>query len=156
MKESPLKVESYFFTHVDVRANINFDADKLENIDLETNIDFLRNTEERDLWQVTLTVELDAEKNEFAPYVGGIEVVGMFRHPPIEDDDKDETKLRRIIGATTPAILYSAAREMYLMVAGRGPLPAALLPTVHFRDTIPISANESNEGSEVKAKKMSK
>jgi len=153
MKDSPLKVEGYFFTHVDVRANIDFDIEKLEPLDLETNIDFLRNTEEPDLWQVTLTVDLDGEKNLLSPYTGKIEAVGVFRHAPVEDDDEDESKLRTIIGASAPAVLYSAAREMYLVVAGRGPWPAAIWPAVHFRDTIPTRPEDKSAGKRTSKRK---
>jgi len=153
MKKSPLKVEGYFFTHVDIRANVNCDIDKLKSIDLETNIDFLRNTDDQELWQVTLAVEMDGEKNELSPYFGEVEVVGMFRHAPVKGDDKDETRLRKIIGANAPAVLYSAAREMYLLVAGRGPWPAALWPTVHFQDTIPMRPETKKGRGKTKRKK---
>jgi len=153
VKESPLKVEGYFFTHVDVRANEKFDPDNAVPIELETDVDFLRNTEDAGQWQVILTVQVDGEKNSNSPYVAQIEVAGLFRHAPVDDDDEDESQLRRIIGASAPAILFSAAREMYMIVASRGPWFPEVWPTVHFRDTIPTPQEKKAAATNGKRKK---
>ncbi|MDQ7010640.1 MAG: hypothetical protein Q9M29_02350 [Mariprofundaceae bacterium] len=143
MKESPLAVEHYFFTRIDIRANPGFDpeADECE-MQLDTDIGFLRDADDVSRWQVTLSLSLGDKESERCPYQGSMEVVGLFRLPPVTGDDEHETKARRIIGANAPALLFSAAREMFLIVCGRGPWPAPQWPTVHFRDTIPVKEKE--------------
>ena len=144
MKESPLKLEDYFFTRIDIRANKQFNPEKEGGKGrLDTNLRFLRNKEDPSRWQVVLSVDVKGEDPEDYPYYGNIEVVGIFQMTPLPDDDEHESKARRIVGANCPAILFSAAREMFLIICGRGPWPAPQWPTVHFQDTIPAPNTKS-------------
>ncbi len=143
MQRSPLTVEHYFYTRIDISANPKFNPEAEEcGMQLATDTVFLRHTDDPCRWQVTLSIDLSGKENENCPYHGKMEVVGLFRVQPVSEDDEKETKVRRIIGANGPAVLFSAAREMFLIICGRGPWPVPQWPTVHFKDTIPEEDEE--------------
>lgn len=63
------------------------------------------------------------------PYDFRVVLVGHFRlnaNPPAEEMERAMDALR----TTAASVLYSAARELIASVTGRGPFPAAILPTV--------------------------
>ena len=62
------------------------------------------------------------------PYEVTFQVVGQFS--VLDPSYNDKEKLVRINGTS---ILYSAAREMVLLVTGRGPWGPYQLPTVNFQ-----------------------
>ena len=92
---------------------------------------------------VSLNTEI-ANEGVASPYWGNLDAVGFFYIEPIEGD-KEEKKLLKIVGANAPAILYSASRELYLFLAGRGPWLPLQWPTVHFADQELTSVGKDGE-----------
>ncbi len=136
MKNSPLQLDGYFFSHVEVRAHA--DADPAVDPRLRT-VSELGKDEEGGRYLVTLRVEIGrAQDNTSPPYTGAVEVRGFFRvlegYPPERRDE--------MIYVNGSTLLYGAAREMLLNITARGPWPGLLLPSVRF-------TNEDSEATPI-------
>jgi preprotein translocase subunit SecB len=68
-------------------------------------------------------------------------LVGFFE----VDTGLPEEVIGDVVAANAPAILYSAARELILLVTGRGPFPPFSLPSATFIDETPTSKRRLTE-----------
>lgn len=139
MKKPPLKIISYFFPHVSVSADPQFqpsDDDYTAHPDVKVGVEH-----ERDdgLYQVALeiTLEPESEKNN-QPYSVHLVCIGIFSVYPKWPDPE---KLLRITGAS---ILYSAAREFLITITARGPWDMVTLPAVSFFESPEKQPTESD------------
>ena len=140
MSQTPLRLETYFFPKVQIEANPEYspkDAQEHGDVQVKMNVGLLASDQDKTRFQLVLDIESIGTETGILPYrvslgaVAFIAVDGDLKHPDIE-------RLVQINGAS---MLYSAIREMVLMVTGRGPWGAFPLPTVNFQTVIPPSSS---------------
>jgi preprotein translocase subunit SecB len=104
-------------------------------------------------WQNILTVASHTPEDRKYPYDFQITLIGYFIVADVVPAEQREA----FVKINAASILYSAARELLATVTGRGPLPAAVLPTVVFTVTPePEKPPEVMEDTEAEAKKTKK
>src|SRR3989344_3868280 len=139
MSQTPLQLDSYFFPKVHVEASPDFlpgDAPKEQDVQIDVNVGLLGSKDEPRRFQLTLDIGGVSAKDKPLPYkieitaVAFISVDHELNHPDIE----------RLVQVNGASMLYSSARELVLMVTGRGPWNAFQLPTINFHGVIPPSA----------------
>ncbi len=129
MIPSPLQLEQYFFTRIELHAHP--EAHPEQETGFAVDVNCARHEEDPRRWMITLTVVLKGEEDDSPPaYTGDFEIVGMFRVTDEYPED-NAPKLAHINGA---AILYGTVREMVTNMTARGPFPPILLPTATFID----------------------
>jgi preprotein translocase subunit SecB len=98
---------------------------------LRTSIQIAKSEDNPRAWRVILNISVGPpEPGAFCPYLIDIELLGFFE----VHEDFPEDQMQDLISCNATAVLYSAAREFLILVTGRGPLPAYLLPSTHFAD----------------------
>lgn len=147
MIQPPFEVENYFFPHIEVSADANFDS-KAPLIppafDVKASV---TKDEQSGVYQVALEIRLEPESDEKRqPYSLKLIGIGLFRFVKSVPDPE---KLLRINGAS---IIYSAAREFVLTVTARGPWGAIMLPTCSFHEE---TKKEPQPDKEVTSKRTS-
>lgn len=139
MQLSPLILKNYFVTNLSVKACVpNFrTAEEVRKAfeegtsNMSAKVETAKNDANPRLWKVALVLALGPnEKGHFCPYLIDVELVGFFEvHVSVE-----ESKIQDLVVCNGPSILASAARELILLITGRGPLPPFTLPSVTFVD----------------------
>jgi len=139
MQLSPLILKQYFFTNLSVKAAIPDVASQDElaalmagtHSNITTQVETAKNEDNNRLWKAAIRLMVrPSEGSTFCPYVIDAEVLGFFEvHPSI-----DESAVEDLVACNAPAILFGAAREILLLITGRGPLPPYTLPSVSFID----------------------
>lgn len=142
MTNSPLRLEGYFFSHVEVKAHA--DGDPEADPQLRT-VSELGKDEEDGRYLVTVRVDMSRAEGSANPsYTGLMEVRGFFR--PLEGYPAE--RCDEMVYVNGSSILYGAAREMLLNLTARGPWPSVMLPSVRFTNDRPpaVPAEESEPG----------
>lgn len=125
---TPLTIESYFFPHVNVTANPQFNpaGEKTSDPHFEIKI-AVDDASQNGIWQVAMEI-FSAAENEEIRQAYNIELVciGLFKVAP---NFAEPAKLLRLNGA---ALLYSAAREFIITITSRGPWGPIMLPAASF------------------------
>lgn len=96
---------------------------------INTQVGGSENKEDPNRIAILVQIESQTEPEIKFPYDFKVGMVGYFRlnaDPPAEDRARAMEALR----TTAASVLYSAARELIASITGRGPFPAAILPTV--------------------------
>jgi preprotein translocase subunit SecB len=134
---SPVHLKNYFVTKLLVKANELADPAQLQNTEasLTTKLQTAKNTQDDRQWKVALNISCCPAEKKFAPYHIEAELVGFFEAEKTVPEDN----IADLITANAPAILYSAARELILLITGRGPFPPFSLPSATFIDETPSS-----------------
>jgi preprotein translocase subunit SecB len=134
---SPVHLKNYFVTKLLVKANELADPAQLQNTgaSLNTKLETAKNIHDDRQWKVALHISCCPAEKKFAPYYIEAELVGFFE----ADKTIPEDKIADLMTANAPAILYSAARELILLITGRGPFPPFSLPSATFIDETPSS-----------------
>lgn len=140
---APLQLEHYVFTKLEVEANHDYapqEAVAESPVKLRLDMELGEHKEDSTKFQVTVGIdELRAEKG-ILPYRISLQVVGLFS---ISKDFKHDD-LKKIVQVNGASMLYSAAREMILLITGRGPWPAYQLPTISFYQTVTEATTKKN------------
>jgi len=112
-------------------------------------VETAKNKNDKNDWRVALKLSCAPSDKTPCGYVIDAEFVGFFQilDPTISDD-----RAADIVAANAPAMLYGAARELVLLVTGRGPLAPYILPSVSFIDQMPSIKNKQNISKEAVAK----
>lgn len=126
MKPSPLQLERYFFTKIQLEAHATKDAKVAHQI--ECNVELGQAVEEPRRYQVELNVRLKSPPDQQAAYTGEFQAVGLFRVV----DSCPQEKCDDLVEANGAALLFGAIREMVSNLTSRGPWPAVMLRTVTF------------------------
>jgi len=92
-------------------------------------------------WKVVLQLTCEPVEKNAGAYVATIELIGFFE----VDNDLPEGRIGDVVAANAPAILYSAARELILLITGRGPFSPLSLPSATFIDETPSSQKKMAE-----------
>lgn len=124
----PLRLDEHYFEQIEVRFNPDYSEDNGLKDDgqnrLRVEVQIQKNVENACQFKLDLLVSNDLPDSTHS-YLFTFRVVGIFT---IQEDKLGAAgDLLRLTGA---AILYGAAREMLILLSGRGPLPAIQLPTV--------------------------
>ncbi|MHB1752182.1 MAG: protein-export chaperone SecB [Acidiferrobacter sp.] len=127
----PLQLDQYVFSKFSVETNIGHKPESLApmvNVQIQAGLGPVVGAENK--YQVTLELSsLRApDGTGTLPYEVAFQVVGQFS--VLDPSYNDKEKLVRINGTS---MLYSAAREMVLLITGRGPWGPYQLPTVNFQ-----------------------
>lgn len=133
MQPSPLQLRGYFLRSL--RFALNDELETLPNGSVEFDeltLNITANTtsdpEDSFRWRSELLVESVDEPGVRLPYTFGIVLVGFFHVH--ESYPKERVEL--LAKTNSPALLYSAAREVLATVTRRGPYVPVLLPSITF------------------------
>ena len=145
---SPLSLKNYFVTRLSVVAPENVDAsqDGMEGkMNNTATVETAQHQSIKNDWRVILKIVCTPADKNICGYSIEADLVGFF-----EIDPKiPEEKARDIVAANAPAMLYGGARELILLVTGRGPLAPYPLPSVSFIDQMPSVKNKQNIPKEI-------
>jgi preprotein translocase subunit SecB len=139
MQLSPLILKQHFVTNISVKATVpNFSSqDNLVKMlsacrsNITTKVEAAKNEENPRLWKVVLILECrPTADSPFCPYLVDIELLGFFEvHQSVA-----ESAVEDLVRCNGPAVLFGSAREIVLLITGRGPNPPFILPSVTFID----------------------
>ena len=123
----PVKIQTYQFSEVVVKANPNFDStgtSQGSRVKISTNI---HQGENKELYQIELRIMVLVEEGENVPY----EIVMTCYAVVSADPDTDySTDQNNVFFASVIHFLYSACREMAANITSRGPWPKFILPFI--------------------------
>jgi preprotein translocase subunit SecB len=98
---------------------------------LTDSVEFFQDSENQNRWRVELSLGIHGSPDgTLPPYTGEIEVIGNF----VLKTKKLDTSAMNLVRVNGPAMLYSAARELFASITSRGPNAAILLPSISFID----------------------
>jgi preprotein translocase subunit SecB len=143
---SPLQLEGYYVQelHVAVRQDpesprplffqlgLHPQLEGLYNPDdltINTQIQGAANKEDPNRLVSIVQIETRTEDGAKFPYDFRVVLAGYFRLTA-EVPAEDRANAIHALRTTAASVLYSAARELIASVTGRGPYPAAILPTI--------------------------
>lgn len=126
MKPSPLQLERYFFSKIELNAHT--DADPKAEHTLQCGVEIGEAVDNPQRFQVTLQLKLLGPEKAQTRYTGEFHAVGFFR--VVEAWPKD--RKMQLVETNGPAMLYGALREMIYTLTSRGPWPAVTLKSVTF------------------------
>ena len=144
MRKSQLKIKNYFVTSLSVKANPAEEGAKTpleDGVNTVTKVEAAQHAENKRNWKVALKIDCAPVDNKVCAYLISVELVGFFE----VDKELADEKMGDIVAANAPAILYSAARELILLVTGRGPFPPFPLPSATFIDETPSAKKRADE-----------
>jgi len=144
VKRSLLKVREYFVTDVDIKANPVGDAATLPpegNSNVSTKVETAQNRENKRDWKVALQITCEPTQRNIGGYSVTMELIGFFD----VDASLPEDRVEDVVAANGPAVLYGAARELVLLITGRGPFPPFSLPCATFIDETPSAQRKVAE-----------
>jgi preprotein translocase subunit SecB len=127
----PLQLDQYTFSKLCVETNFGHKPETLApmvNVQIQAGLGPVVGAENKYQVMLELSSLRAPDGTGTLPYEVTFQVVGQFS--VLDPSYNDKEKLVRINGTS---ILYSAAREMVLLVTGRGPWGPYQLPTVNFQ-----------------------
>lgn len=132
---APLQLERYVFTKLEIETNQDYVPQEVSPdnpIKLRLDIGLGEHSEDPTKFQVSMGIdELRAEKGVL-PYRIALQVVGQFS---VAQNFKPDD-LKKLVQVNGASMLYSAARELVLLVTSRGPWSAFQLPTISFYQAV--------------------
>ena len=150
MKKSPLKVKNYFVTGLSVKANPIVEGTQgplVGEANVTTKVEAAQRTDNKREWKVALQLNCEPVEKNAGAYVVAMELIGFFEVDNVLPVDR----IGDVVAANAPAILYSAARELILLITGRGPFPPFSLPSATFIDETPSSQKRRAEAQKAAA-----
>jgi preprotein translocase subunit SecB len=136
MIPSPLHLKNYFVSKLSIRANEIAEGAQYQldgGLESNTTVQPARRSESSRDWRIVLQISCTPKQKNLCTYFVDMELVGFFE----ADKSIEEDRVQDIVLANGPALLYSAARELVLIVTGRGPFPPLMLPSTTFIDLCP-------------------
>jgi len=139
MQLSALNLKQYVLTNFSIKSSVpnvasQEDLAKLmagSHSNIRTQVEIAKNEENKRLWKVVLRVMVrPSENSTFCPYVIDAELLGFFE----VNQSVDESGIVDLVTCNGPALLFGAARELILLITGRGPMSPFVLPSVTFVD----------------------
>jgi preprotein translocase subunit SecB len=145
--QSPLILKHYFITNLSIRANPDFanaDASVMETSvgSLGTTVEVAKHADNDRLWKVGLKIVCSNSGDSFCAYFVDVELAGFFE---IHNSVPDGKVALKLVSANAPAVLFGAARELIMLITGRGPMPPLCLPSVTFADVVPSESPSSSK-----------
>lgn len=134
MIPAPLRLERYFFDRIELTTRRDFTPGPGESsVEVSSpNLEIGKVAEPDGWWRVALTLVGRAkEGTPPPPYEFHLGIIGFFT---VLQPRQTEEETARMVGINGASILYSAARELLLLLTGRGPWGPMPIPTVSFVD----------------------
>jgi preprotein translocase subunit SecB len=154
MSQTPLRLETYFFPKVQIEANPDYsptDVPEERDVQMKMNVGLLGSEQEPNRFQLMLDIEKISVPTGILPYRLSLEAVAFLT----VDDNLKHSDIKRLVQVNGASMLYSAVRELVLMVTGRGPWGAFQLPTVNFHGVIPLSGkSKETESKEIPSQRI--
>lgn len=154
MRPSPLQLDSYHVTelHFAEQDHGAFEEESaVTPADLHVEIGSAAH-EENSLKRIyQLTIELTDEARKKLPYRFRIVLVGFFEISKYYPSEQAEV----MVNANAPALLYSAARELLILISGRGFYAPVLLPSVTFVHSVEKAETPTEKSSKSSSKSTS-
>ena len=97
------------------------------NINIQLNVDHQEFKPEESLFEVVLTLTVDAKQDDNSAFLVELQQAGVFRVQNVTADD-----LPKVLQITCPDILFPYAREVVSDVVGKGGFPQLLINPVNF------------------------
>ena len=139
MKLAPLQLTDYFLTHLSLESNPEFNSatpadDPVETLKVVPGCDLSDEKGEQGTeWLVSLEIDQTIPDGANLPYAFSLQIYGfVLASPHIEF-----AKLKRIVHANGPAMLFGAAREIIRSATGLGRWPAVIIPSTNFLTGLP-------------------
>jgi preprotein translocase subunit SecB len=155
MQPARMQLENYFVEDLSfqVQQNYKFDPQnppKLEPTDLEIEVRLgdVKNDAFRKICHLVVTLK-EALENP-VPYSFRLVMVGFFKM----DAACDEKEIEILLKNTAPSILFTAGREILMMVTGRARFQSLMLPTMAFFPK--LSSNELESVTQTKKRTLAK
>jgi len=126
MNPSPLQLERYFFSKVEITTHPDGEIGTPNLIGCQ--IEIVRAPDNLRRFQVSLLVKLTSPPEKKATYTGEVQAIGLFHVLPVWPDDKIDT----LVESNGLAVLFGAIRELVYNITSRGPWPAVMLNTFTF------------------------
>lgn len=140
MQSSPLRLERYYITALEVRTRPQYQppstASELialepQEIHVEVKTLLHKDDPSKTLCELLVRSQPGAVRS---PYDFSTIVTGFFK-----TETSSKTDQHKLVTQAEPSLLYSVAREVLLSQTERGPFPGVLLPVVTFSDSAPIA-----------------
>lgn len=140
MVTSKFKLERYFFTQQEVRANPSHNPGVLRgDSSVEVNSTAGPSPAKPNQHFIEVIVSLDEANSENPPYFFRLAMFGIFNSAP-ELNEEEAHKLASTVG---PQLLIGAARDCLASMTARGPWGSFFMDIVHIRP----EGNETAEQS---------
>jgi preprotein translocase subunit SecB len=158
MQLSPLILKGYIITELSVKAQIPRSSEEARKAidsataNCATSVQVGKNEDNPRQWKVSLRIAYHPTAKDFSPYSIDAELLGLFEVDKVVEDDK----VQNLVLANAPTILYGAARELILLITGRGPMPAVMLPSGTFVDLIQAAKDTEQQDKSAHVKKTAK
>jgi preprotein translocase subunit SecB len=136
MKPSPIFLQDYFVTELNLSANPKFDAKQEVPIrleDFQVGVEAQQGPDNKRAWQMVLRLTFQPPAEANVPYRFTLEIVGSF----IVQDRIAEDRVERLIRVNGASMLYGALREIVRDTTARGPYSPILLPSTSFYEPQP-------------------
>ncbi|MBN9134159.1 MAG: protein-export chaperone SecB [Nitrosospira multiformis] len=158
MKLSSLQLKQYFFTRIEVRErpdngvdhslSAEFDTNSFDfvGVTIGTNLEVGEVREQQDDprdFVIRLGIKIENKKGKPAPYDICVEAIGNFT----VSEDVPIDRRRDLVVFNGCSILYSAMREIVLIMTSRCAKGGVVLPTVNFVEHIKQNKNIINNTS---------
>jgi preprotein translocase subunit SecB len=139
MQLSSLILKGYIITNLSIKAQVPESMEQAARAitssmaNLTTRVGLAKNEQNQRNWKVSLQVISEpSDPSEFCPYRIDIELLGIFEVAA----SVEESKIQELVSVNAPSLLFAAARELVLLITGRGPLPPVTLPCGVFTDIL--------------------
>jgi len=123
---SPLQLEHMVYERIEIAALPGHEPGAIVNVKSAVS---LGSTKDLKSWRVRLTVTVSRDEEPTPPYAINIVASGAFAPVSVEDSPE---RIAKLVGVTGSSILYSAVRELVLLLTGRGQYGPFMLPTQSF------------------------
>lgn len=127
--QSPLELKSYHFAKINLEESQEGVREK-SVFTIKCDLSFGRPENNERLWEVKLIINLNNQESQRAAYTGGLCVIGVFE----VSEEWPREKITPLVSINAPSILYSAAREMLMIISSRFRYGHVMLPSINFLD----------------------
>ena len=129
MNESPLQLETCFFTEIRVISDPEANEDDINRVNIAVHTEASKRDEGAPRqWFVVVGVKITPKADAKPGYVGEVEGVGMFHvHASWPDN-----QIERLVAINGASVVYGAIRELISNLTARGPWDMLILPTYSF------------------------
>lgn len=147
MQPSPLQLRGYFLKSL--RFSLNNDLEVMprgslsfDELTLNVTANTTPETDDPLSWRSELLIESVDDANLNLPYSFGLVLVGFF----VVSESYPTEGVKLLAKTNSPAVLYSAAREILATVTRRGPYVPTLLPSITFLE-VPKEEKKQKKGA---------
>lgn len=134
MAKNPFILKKYFFPTISLIANSSHKPKEETETQFEIAANAFKLSKNKSDYQLTLNIGVVEDASKNPPYNGMVQVVGFFTSTEKHSQDESFSMVHK----KGTGILYSAARELVLLVSSRGPWGPITLPVLDDLSDIKI------------------